>query len=127
MNQQEIAEYLNTELKALFPTSGVSVYVRSVLGEPNIYIGYTNAVDRSQCSSGILENDPANMRYYIETDGVNKYSADRPIRHFTNKLDEAGVTFRKINGKSELEVAEKLLTWFRKHRDAILSVGLSIK
>lgn len=122
--QTEIADYIKAELSSIFPNSGVYVFTRTIIGESNVHIFYTNAKSAKECENGILENDPAYMGYYIEYDeDEGKAWADRPVTH-SSRLSSRDIKFRKINGKSQQEVAEKLVAWFRKNADKILSAGL---
>lgn len=126
MTQTDIVEALNNELKALFPTSGVNARIRRLLGHEDVCVLYTNAQDVSQCSNRIWENDRAYMHFSIERNRDGSAYIEAPTMHFTNNLREAGVKFRKINAPDEATAATKLVAWFKKNRDAILSVGLSI-
>ena len=119
-------EFLKTELSALFPTNGVRVFERVILGESNIHICYTHVTDKSQCASNILENDRAYMHFAIWNDRAGFY-VEYPVTHMGRVFDDGTVKFRKIKGKSEREVAEKLVAWFKKHQGHILTVGLTAR
>lgn len=116
----EIAEYIQNALVALFPYNGVNSRVRNVLGE-NIYVLYTHFKDKSQCSSGILENDPAFMHFMICQDRKGWY-IEYPSTHCNKIFSNPALKFRKINGKTEFEAAQKLINWFIKNRELILTV-----
>lgn len=121
-NQQSVADYILSELTALFPNSGIVSHVRTIIGEPNIWVRYTNAKSVEQCNSNIWENDPAYMSFMIDYRGDRSWIMAPTMHSLT--LRRNGVKFRKINAKSQKEAAEKLIAWLAKNKDAILAVGL---
>lgn len=120
MTQAEIAAYIQAELIAMFPDNGVNSRVRNVLGD-TIFVLYTHFKDKSQCSMGILENDPAFMHFMIQHDRKGFY-IEYPSTHCNKIFYQDALKFRKINGKTELEAAQKLVAWFKKNRELILNV-----
>lgn len=127
--QTEVVEFLNTELNKIFPTSGILPQTRTVIGESNIYLRYTNAAKKEDCQNAILENDPAYMMFIFHkersTTGFSdtSYFIDAPITH-GRVLKNAGVSFRKIKASSEMAAAVKLVEWFKKNSQKFLSLGL---
>src|SRR5882757_6331679 len=99
--REETIAYLTTELTTLFPTNGVRVSERDILGK-NIYILYTHFKDKSQCSSGILYNDPAFMNFAIYNNREGSY-IEFPTTHCGKVFDNGTVKFRNIKGKTEQE------------------------
>ena len=127
MTDREVTlELLKSELTAMFPSSGVRVFERAILGSANIHILYTHNADKSQCQSGILENDRAYMHFTIWNSRDGFY-IEYPTTHCGRVFDEClhcgKVKFRKIKGKTEIDAALKLLSWFQKHQAHILKVG----
>lgn len=110
---QNVADYLNTELKALFPNSGVNAVVRTILGGDTISIYYINAASSKDCVFGIAMNDPAYMHISIDSD---ESCAEMLVKNDRN------IKFRKINGKNSMEIARKVIAWFAKNREAILAI-----
>lgn len=119
--REDTIAYLTTELTAMFPNNGVRVRERDILGK-NIYVLYTHFKDKSQCSSGIIENDPAFMKFAIYSNREGWY-IEYPITHCGRVFDNDTVKFRKLKGKTEQEAAEKLVAWFKKNQQHILKVG----
>lgn len=120
--QQMRMFFLRTNMENLFPNSNVKVYAQSIIGEKNIYVRYINAISPEKCSNGIMENDPAFMRFCF---GRNrgKTVIEAPCMH-SSKLRNAGLKFRKITAETEEIACDKLLAWFEKNREVILSVGV---
>lgn len=117
MTRDDTISYLTKELTTMFPSNGVNVRERDILGK-NIYILYTHFKDKSQCSMGILENDPAYMYFCI----TNEHTVEFPSTHCGRVFDNPLVKFRKIRGKTEQEAAEKLVVWFKKNQEHIKNV-----
>lgn len=113
--------FLRTNMENMFPTSNVKVYAQSIIGEKNIYVRYINAPSPAECSNGIMENDPAFMRFCFGRK-AGKVVIEAPCMH-SSKLRNAGLKFRKITADNESLACEKLLAWFEKNREVILSVG----
>lgn len=124
MTRTDTIKYLSDSLTALFPTNGIRVFEWNILGETNIHILYTHHTSASECVSQILENDPAYMRFYIVPNRNGTWSIEYPTTHCCVVMQKGGpVTFRKITGKSEHEAATKLVAWFTKHQQAILTIA----
>ena len=122
-NQAEVIEFLKTELRKIFPTSGLLIRPRTIIGETNIHITYTNAASSADCSNGILENDPAYMAFAIWSDRDGTFYIEKPTQHRA-VLSRIGVKrFVTIKGKTEMACAIKLVEWMRKHSGPILSLG----
>ncbi|QDJ96230.1 hypothetical protein Xoosp13_43 [Xanthomonas phage Xoo-sp13] len=122
--QTDVINFLATELRKIFPTSGIRPLTRNIIGETNVYLYYTNAASKDDCQSGILENDPAFMMFSIDKDRSNgSYYIDAPTSH-GRPLKNAGVTFRKIKGTTEMACAIKLVEWFKKNGTKFLALGL---
>lgn len=122
--QELNASLLQDNLTRLFPTSGIKVYVQSIIGSPNMYVRYTNGANKNEYSNGIMENDPAFMRFCFGKE-KGKVVVTAPCMH-SNRLRNAGVKFRKISAVDEATATQKLLAWFQKNHDLILSVGKSV-
>lgn len=116
-----IATVLQVRLTDLFPNSYIKARVYAILGEHDVHVTYANGNSTAQWRSGIIENDPAYMHFAI-------YSNKRYGTAFINKMNTHRIMpfkFRKINGKTEAECAEKLLKWFEKNQTAILAQGIT--
>lgn len=113
---QNAANYLNEQLKAMFPNSGLRVHVRNILSSDCISLYYINAPSKEACVAGIDMNDPSYMHIYIASEGT---TAECSVSNCHRK----GVKFRKINGKNPDDVARKIVAWFKKNREAILAIG----
>jgi hypothetical protein len=115
-------DFLTTALTALFPTNGVLVKAVKIVGEENIHVRFTYFTDSSQWSSGIIENDPAFMRFMIHVNKNGTAEIEYPSTHCNRIMRRNGpVKFRKINGKTEHDAAVKLVAWFQKNQAAILN------
>lgn len=121
--QMEVVVYLDKALRAIFPTSGIRVHQRNLIGQSNVHILYANAATKEDCASGILENDPAFMLFAIFDDG-DGFAIEAPTTH-SRVLKNAGVKFRKIKGATEMACAIKLVEWFKKNSVNFLKLGLS--
>ncbi len=122
--QVEVMEYMKTELRKIFPTSGLFIRPRTIIGQTNIHFFYMNAAKPEDCVSGIPENDPAFMAFAIWNDRDGSFYVDAPATH-GNVLRNAGIKrFNKIKGSTEMECAVKLVAWMSKHSTAFLALGL---
>lgn len=120
--QTQALDYLRTELTKLFPTSGLNIRVRRILGEENIHVTYTNNARAEDCTSGIILNDPAYMSFAIWNDKAGFY-IERPTTH-RDVLSKCGCKrFVTMKGQSEMQCAIKLVAWFKKYSTAILTLG----
>ena len=132
MTQQEIAEFIQTELSKLFPDSGVQVAVRKLIGDPTIVVQYSAGRDRSEWINGIIENDRGYSVFLLQVnkDGSTEIDPSRCNIHRVAKLgieydkpvEGIGAKFRKISAKSELDAAKKLIAWFTKNAEAIRKI-----
>ena len=117
-NQADTALFLHNAIKALFPTAVVNGRVGNLLG-PTIRLTYTSKT-AAENSSGILENDPAYMSFHVYVDSRNgKCEIEFPSTHCCKLFRQDGLKFRKLSGKSEQEVCEKLVKWFEKNKTII--------
>lgn len=121
--QMDVCVYLDSALRAIFPTSGLRAHSRTIIGQSNVHILYTNASRKEDCQSNILENDPAFMAFAIWSDSEG-FHIEAPTTH-SRVLKNAGVKFRKIKGATEKVCAEKLVAWFKKNSAEFLKLGLS--
>lgn len=116
-DQSSIALGLQVALGGLFPDSYVVARIRNILGE-NIYVTYANGNGPAEWSNGIIENDPAFMRFAILTNKDGTAYIEAPCTH--RRLP---VKFRKINAANEVEAGQKLMAWFTKNQMEILALG----
>lgn len=121
-DQAATVEYLQTELTKLFPNTRVVVWVRKILGEPNIHVLYTHNTEQKQCVSSIWENDRGYMHFVINDERGGSFYVEHPTTHMGRVFDDGMVKFRKVRG-TEQECAEKLVKWFAQHHEHILKVG----
>lgn len=119
--QDEVCDYLNAELSAIFPTSNVRAHIRNILGR-NIHVRYMNAATVQDCSNGIAENDPAYMNFAIwGEDGA--FYIEHPSMH-RNVFKAVGIKrFVTMRG-TEMECAQKLVAFMRKHAESFVALGL---
>lgn len=121
--QAEVTQFLHTALAAIFPTSGIRAYTRTILGECDVYLRYTNAAKLEDCSHAIWENDPAYMMFsIIPTD--TGFVIEAPTSH-SNVLKKAGIRFVKIKGNTEMDCAVKLVAFMKKNSANFLKLGLN--
>ena len=107
-----VADFIKEKLVELFPDSGVSVKVVNILSTDVIIVTYTHFTDASKWSSGHILNDPNYMRLGIDNQ-LGRIVCEASI------VNNRAVTFRKINGKTFDEVAQKLVNWFAKNQKEI--------
>jgi hypothetical protein len=122
--QTTVIEFLQTQLGSIFPTSGLNVRTRNILGR-NVHFTYTNANSIEDCANRIWENDPAFMSFAIWGSPSEGFYIEKPSTH-THVLKNAGIKrFATIKGKTEMDCAVKLVEFMRKNATAFLSLGLS--
>lgn len=123
-SQQEVVDFINTEMRKIFPTSGVSTHLRRIIGETNIYFLYTNNATKADCANGILENDPAFMHFAIYPNrGGMGYSIEKPAMH-RRVLKNAGINrFVIMKSETEMGAAIKLVEFMRKNATKFLALG----
>ncbi len=121
-----IAANLQTTLSIMFPGTGVQAFTRNILGA-SIYVQYTNASNASQCANGLLLNDPMFMLFAINSNGSHLrpkpgFYVELLALHGNRFMGLGGILrFRKINAATEQEAADKLVAWFKKNQELILS------
>lgn len=113
------AEVYNEKIKEIFPSFYTVARVQKVLGEEDIYFEFSNVGSPAEAPHGILLNATAHMRFMLSKE-VEHFAIDLLTWHYS--LKPAGVTFRKIKGKTPVEAVEKLLKWFSKNKPLIESV-----
>lgn len=123
-SQQDVVDFLNTEMRKIFPTSGIRAHLRTIIGETNIYFLYTNNATREDCANGIMENDPAFMHFMI---GPNRagtgYEIEKPATH-GRVLRNAGINrFVTMKSATEMGCAVKLVEFMRKNATKFLALG----
>lgn len=119
--QAEVCAYLAESLRAIFPTSGIRVGSRTIIGESIIMLYCTNAATAADCANGIWENDPAYMGFMIQSDKAGFY-IEAPTCH--SMVTRKAAKYRIIKGDSEMAVAVKLVAWFKKNSVEFLKLGL---
>lgn len=116
--QQDIALLMHETVKAMFPTAYVNGRVRNLLGS-TICLTYASR-PAAECSSGILENDPAFMAFHVYVDSrTGKCEIEFPSTHCCKLFRQDGLKFRKLSGDNEAQVINKLTKWFDKNREII--------
>lgn len=120
--QAEVTAFLHEELSKVFPTSGIAAFTRTFVGQCNVYLRYTNAAKREDCSNSIWENDPAYMTFCFYADD-NGFYIEKPITH-ARVLKNAGVRYTKIKGATEMDCAVKLVEFLKKNSAEFLKLGL---
>lgn len=120
--QQEVVDFLNTEMRKIFPTSGIRAHLRRIIGETNIYFLYTNNATAADCASGILENDPAFMHFAIYPN-AGAFHIEKPTMH-RRVLKNAGIhRFMTMKASTEMGCAVKLVEFMRKNSANFLKLG----
>lgn len=113
----ELANALIAQINALFPTSYAAARIGSLTG---LGFVYANASESSNAKFGILDNDPAFMKFIFHIDVRGRTE----IEILTSNCHRNGVKFRKISNDDGLLAVSKLVKWFEKNREAILAVGI---
>lgn len=119
--QSEVCAYLSQALTVIFPTSGIMVHTRTIIGQCDIHLRYTNARKAEDCANGIWENDPAFMRFMIQSDNAG-FFIEAPTCHSMKARKAA--KYRIIKGATEMDCAVKLVAWFKKNSTEFLKLGL---
>ena len=119
-------ETFNTGIKKIFPNFLSLAKMRTGLGH-HVTVDFYNVADSSECASGILLNATGQMRFMMHlSNGRGTLADGTPVSvellSWSHHLRNAGLKFRKINAKTPAEAMEKLVKWFDKNREIILSV-----
>jgi len=123
---EKATELFNKEMKKIFPKADFAVAkVRLFGGEPAA-IGFGFAYDRP----AIIQNSNTYTQFIMHlTDKSGKQrdmtSFEIEMLQMSYKLGKrgAGVTYRKIKGKTPMEATKKLIEWFKKNKDVLIEVG----
>lgn len=124
-NAENAVAYFNIEIAEMFPDYMVKAFYKDNLG-PNIHIEFFNVPSKDEAPNKILLNTDF-MKFMMHLcDGggrlvdMDKFSMELIMRAHTYR--DAGINYRKINGKSPMDAMTKLLKWFEKNRDAIIAL-----
>lgn len=119
-------ETFNADIKKIFPNFLSLAQLRHGLGH-HVTVDFYNVADRSECASNILDNATGQMRFMMHlSNGRGTLPDGSPVSidllTWAYQLRNAGLKFRKINAKTPAEALAKLVKWFDKNREIILSV-----
>lgn len=119
LSKAEICDIFNAKVRSLFdPSFYVNAYVANILG-PFIGITFAECV-RDRAPSNIMENCKAFMKFMVNVNLDGSAHVECIVASY--HLRKAGITFRKINAKSEAEAMAKCAAWFAKNQAQIIAL-----
>jgi len=114
MSQHDICNAFVQNVSLMFPNAHVKAWPWKLIGESTICVEFASS---KTWANGIIHNDPLHMRLLVQKDG-NGWMIEGHM--FAKRaLKAVGVNVRKISGKTEQEVVQKLEDWFAKNVDNI--------
>lgn len=124
-NAENAVAYFNNEIAEMFPDYMVKAFYKDNLG-PHIHIEFFNVSSKDEAPNKILLNtDYMKLMMHLCDGGgrlvdMDKFSIELVSRAHTYR--NAGIKYRKINGKSPMDAMSKLVKWFEKNHDAIIAL-----
>lgn len=120
-------ELATQKIKEMFPDRHVKISECSIVSSVCLILEFANG-DSSTAPNRIIENHSAYMRIMCSPNGDfvkgkdalnHKQDIERIVSHY--KLRDAGLKFRKASAKNADEALDKVVKWFEKNQDLILT------
>jgi hypothetical protein len=109
MDQQTLCNTFVQNVSLAFPKAFVKAKPWKSIGDrPTLWVEFASS---KTWANGIIQNDPLHMRLLVQGSDAKGWSIDGDS--FPKRaLKAVGVNSRKISGKTEAEVMQKLEDWF---------------
>lgn len=112
MDQQAICNKFIQNVSLAFPKAHVKAIPWKSIGDrPTILVEFASS---KTWNFNIIHNDPLHMRLLVEGSDAEGWVIDGPL-YPQRALRAVGASFRKLKGKTEAEVMDKLENWFEKN------------
>lgn len=126
-------EYYKTEMRKLFPSFMLDAKINQVLGANVLYLSFANVSSKEEAPHNIMMNVSG---YFTVTIDIDQGERRPPIEKFEAEMLRGGVSkrvqsfgikqFRKISGKDPMEVAKKVVAWYKANKDALEKLPVSV-